>query len=128
MAMRTNKKPDLRGLTPESWHCVDCGVNTHPGSLGRAEMGQAFRWQNAAGALRVEEPSVTTEYSEGSEVYCVRNSVWAAAGMEPYGGCLCIGCLEQRLGRELRRKDFVRNHSFNSMPGTPRLLERRARP
>jgi hypothetical protein len=28
-----------------------------------------------------------------SEVYIVRDSVWKKAGMEPYGGCLCIGTL-----------------------------------
>ena len=26
--------------------------------------------------------------------------------MEPYGGCLCIGCLEKRIGRKLKPKDF----------------------
>jgi hypothetical protein len=87
----TTKKLDLRGKTPESWHCVDCGVNTHPGSLGRVEMEQAFAQQDAAGALWAAELGVTTTYNERSEVYIVRNSVWAAAGMEPFGGCLCIG-------------------------------------
>jgi hypothetical protein len=36
-----------------------------------------------------------------SEVYCVREAVWKAAGMAPFGGCLCIGCLEERLGRRV---------------------------
>ena len=53
-----------------------------------------------------------------------RNTVWKAAGMEPMGGCLCVGCLEKRLGRRLRPKDFTR-HPFNTMPGTKRLTERR---
>jgi len=43
---------------------------------------------------------------------------------EPYGGCLCIGCLENRIGRKLKPRDFTR-HTFNDMPGTDRLLERR---
>jgi hypothetical protein len=34
--------------------------------------------------------------------------------MEPYGGCLCIGCLERRIGRKLKPKDFERNHPFNN--------------
>jgi ClpX C4-type zinc finger len=41
-----------------------------------------------------------------SEWYMVRNAVWAAAGMTPDGGCLCVGCLERRLGRQLNHSDF----------------------
>src|SRR5262249_55879031 len=29
---------DARGKVPESWCCVDCGVNTAPGSKTRAEV------------------------------------------------------------------------------------------
>jgi hypothetical protein len=39
-------------------------------------------------------------------------------------GCLCIGCLEKRIGRRLKPKDFT-DHPFNQLPGTPRLLNRR---
>ena len=60
------------------------------------------------------------------EAYTVRNTVWKAAGMERMGGCLCVGCLEKRLGRRLRPKDFTR-HALNTMPGTDRLIERRNR-
>jgi len=45
--------------------------------------------------------------------------------MGPMGGCLCIGCLERRLGRRLTPKDFSRRHPFNKTPGTGRLIERR---
>jgi hypothetical protein len=46
--------------------------------------------------------------------------------MEGMGGCLCIGCLEQRLGRQLTPQDFPR-HPFNGdeMPATVRLRSRR---
>jgi hypothetical protein len=37
----------------------------------------------------------------------VHDAVWKAAGMEPYGGVLCIGCLEERLGRHLTADDFM---------------------
>ena len=42
-------------------------------------------------------------------------------------GCLCIGCLEKRIGRRLKPKDFLRGDPFNDdlLPGTPRLLKRR---
>ena len=32
-----NITKNLRGLVPESWACIDCGVNTAPGMLNRAE-------------------------------------------------------------------------------------------
>src|SRR5262245_52438604 len=72
---------DLEGLVPESWHCVDCGVNTAPGILNRADMEQAYRTSE----------SVVVRVGRDSEVYTVRNGVWERAGMEPMGGCLCIG-------------------------------------
>ena len=43
------------------------------------------------------------------------------------GGCLCIGCLEKRIGRVMRPKDFEREHPFNMVPGTPRLMKRQGR-
>ncbi|MFZ0605856.1 MAG: hypothetical protein WAN05_31670 [Roseiarcus sp.] len=63
---------------------------------------------------------------ELSEVYTVRSKIWEAAGMQPMGGCLCIGCLERRLGRMLTARDFLPKHPFNTFPGTERLLARRA--
>lgn len=85
-----------------------------------AKLGDA--WKNGEG--------VTYEVSAESEVYSVRDKVWAAAGMESRGGCLCIACLEKRLGRQLKPKDFKKGHPFNmpDMPGTPRLLQRRGKP
>jgi hypothetical protein len=39
---------DMRGAIPESWACVDCGINTAPGCLNRARMEQALAadWNN----------------------------------------------------------------------------------
>jgi len=115
------KQCDLKGLTPESWLCVDCHVNTAPGFPTRIEMERTY---NGA-ALRLEKPTISVQVNEHCEVYIVRDPVWKAAGMEPMGGCLCIPCLEKRLGRILKRKDFDRRHPFNSWPGTARLIERR---
>ena len=39
------------------------------------------------------------------EFYIVENDVWSAA-QGPDDGCLCIGCLETRLGRQLHGGDF----------------------
>jgi hypothetical protein len=98
---------DLKGCYPETWCCVDCGYNTAPGCLPRAEI-----------ELRLNsgESGLKQRYDHRSEVYMVRKRVWKAAGMEPMGGCLCIGCLELRLGRRLRPKDFQRDHPFSILP------------
>ena len=112
------KKPDLRGKVPESWRCIDCGINTAPGHLAREQMEQA---------LASADEGVTPTYNELTEIYAVKAQIWKAAGMTPLGGCLCIGCLERRLGRMLTAKDFIRKHPFNSLAGTERLLARRER-
>jgi len=64
--------------------CVDCGIDTCP-RTGKRGSRRKGRW----------------------EYYMVHNAVWAKAGMEPDGGHLCIGCLERRLGRMLRPRDFT---------------------
>jgi hypothetical protein len=108
----------LVGLMSEHHLCIDCGVNTAPGLSTRIEMELAFM---------DGRDGIPQTFTSDSEIYMVRDRIWKEAGMEPYGGCLCIGCLEKRLGRRLRPKDFDRNHVFNdpAMPGTPRLLKRR---
>ena len=118
-------KVNLDGEVPETWDCIDCGVNTAPCCLNRAQTEQALealgdRWDR-------NEEGVEKTINDRSEVYTVRAAVWKEAKVEPFGGCLCIGCLEKRLGRTLRPSDFLRGHPFNQMPGTERLLNRRGR-
>jgi ribosomal protein L34E len=111
-----------KGKMSEHHNCIDCGINTHPGASTREEVDNMLR----ASFLRTEPDRLgSIPFGENTEVYIVRDAVWKAAGMEPYGGCLCINCLESRLGRRLTAKDFSRRHPFNSLPGTQRLLERR---
>jgi len=110
------KGTTMIGLQPESWLCVDCGVNTAPGSPTRKEMELAFALYGEAKAYLTDE----------SEIYMVKDEVWRATGLDGMGGCLCIGCLEKRIGRRLKPGDFP-DHPFNSMPGTRRLLRRRRR-
>jgi hypothetical protein len=76
--------------------------------------------------LWIEKKS-SPEIGYDAEVYAVHDKVWRKAGMEPWGGCLCISCLEKRLGRRLKPKDFVPDDPFNAMPATERLLERQRR-
>jgi hypothetical protein len=58
------------------------------------------------------------------EYYMVRKAVWEESGMERYGGMLCIGCLENRLGRMLNSEDFT-DAPINHCPGSARLMSRR---
>ena len=115
---------DFKGIMSESHLCIDCGFNTSPGNLGRAEAEQEAARQIRRGKRNW---SVPFEYSSRCEVYIVHKHIWNAAGMEEYGGCLCIGCLEKRIGRELTPEDFDADHPFMLLPGTPRLLQRQGR-
>ena len=111
------------GRMSEHHLCVDCGMNTHPGASTKKEVAKAIWEARLAG----KEWKDAVTFDENTEVYDVRDRIWAEAGMEVYGGCLCIGCLEKRIGRRLRPKDFS-NHVFNSIPtGTERLLRRQGR-
>lgn len=40
------------------------------------------------------------------EWYTVHDAVWAAAGLRTHDAVLCVGCLEERLGRRLTPDDF----------------------
>jgi hypothetical protein len=105
---------DLRGKVTESWHCIDCDFNTAPGCFNRVEMEQA---------VAQDKWPIPQHINDQSEVYTVQDVVWAKAGNPD--GCLCIGCLEKRIGRRLKPKDFPRDRVFNRTPGTERLLSRR---
>jgi hypothetical protein len=54
--------------TPETWHCIDCSVNTAPGFPNRA----VLRAGIAAGSLSL--------YTPNQEVYTVTPKVWRKAG------------------------------------------------
>jgi hypothetical protein len=111
---------NLKGQVPESWACEDCGVNTAPGCLNRRQAEQAFA------IIRNGERNITQTFDKSTEVYTVKSKIWEASGMQPMGGCLCIGCLERRLGRRLTTNDFMPKDPFSKVPGTERLLARRA--
>jgi hypothetical protein len=102
----------------ESWLCVDCGWNTHPGCAS----GPEFRFAIAMGA-----DGDTVTFDRDTEVYDVRNAIWRQADMRPWSGCLCVGCLEKRIGRRLRPKDFSLHDRrlWANFPCTDRLLNRR---
>ena len=41
-----------------------------------------------------------------NEYYNVKDRVWELTGLGPDDGMLCIGCLEDRIGRKLQPEDF----------------------
>ena len=106
------------GDTPESWFCVDCGVDTAPGWLGRNAMIAAYR----ANGYTVPDIDSSAQ-SPDQEVYTVRDVIWWEAGKP--SGCLCIGCLETRLGRALTPHDFADARvNWPSPLDSPRLRAR----
>jgi hypothetical protein len=111
---------DMTGYTSDSHLCIDCGFNTAPGYPTRAELESKY-----AGIGRPAEVEACID--SNSEVFMLREKVWAETGVAGYGGCLCVGCVEKRIGRTLKPKDFLRGHAFNGprIPGSPRLLKRR---
>jgi hypothetical protein len=115
---------DMFGLIPDSYICVDCGMDTWPGHQTRAEVERSMRAAKAAGKTWKTSMTFTSE----TEVYYVHPHVWEASGVGFWNGCLCIGCLEKRLGRQLQPFDFMAEHAdgFNdpNLPGTRRRFER----
>ena len=97
-------------------HCVDCGTDTQPG----CDLRKVFQ------DLRKNGSASWTVRSDW-QLFTLLDAVWRRTGIEPYGGCLCIGCLENRIGRKLKPKDFTPHHPFLMLPGTPRLLKRQGR-
>jgi len=103
------------GLTT-SWLCADCRVNTAPGFPDGPTLRAVFAMGGSC------EATLGTEH----EVYVVRSRIWAKAGMRPWGGCLCIGCLERRLDRQLAPRDFSPGAELNRLSaGSMRLRDRR---
>jgi hypothetical protein len=85
-----------------SSHCKDCGMDTTP-CTGKRGRRHKERW----------------------EYYVVHDKLWARAGMKK--GFLCVRCLEKRIGRRLRPKDFtdVSINDPENLWDTPRLNSRK---
>jgi hypothetical protein len=80
-------KLSLKGLTPDSWNCVDCGANTAPGLKSRAEMEKAF-------AADLLDQGVKCRIGCETEVYYRAPSVFLSRVeflKSPSGACLRRG-------------------------------------
>jgi hypothetical protein len=110
---------------PVSFLCVDCGRNTAPGCSTRQEVFDAIQEARRQGLLNPNTKIGVMRGGHDSELYTVNDAVWARAKMEPKGGCLCILCLELRLHRKLKRRDFPPGEPLNWFFGTSLLMQRR---
>lgn len=108
----------IEGGHPASWNCADCGKNTAPGCLNAVDL-------VLSGARYSSDFEVV--FSTETELFQLRDAVWRSAAPEDARLVLCIGCVEKRLGRKLKPKDFQRNSGFENVPGSARLLSRRGR-
>jgi hypothetical protein len=80
--------------------------------LDGCSLGLPAPWVEHEG--RDHDPEIDTEdrcvdcgEEKIGEYYMVRNEVWAASGVAPNGGQLCLTDLERRIGRELTGEDFT---------------------
>jgi len=65
-------KFDLRGTTPESWACIDCGINTAPGMPSRVELERRYKTAVAIEKLSGEAPPLYNfTFDEHCEVLLV---------------------------------------------------------
>jgi len=82
------------------WDCVDCGANTR--ELGEYYMVLRSIWLQAGmrGPSDQDIADLRAGKYDGATYEKVRDLL-AAPGM------LCIGCLENRIGRKLTRYDFM---------------------
>ena len=138
--MHVRERISFKGLMSESYRCVDCGFDTAPGNLNRAkaeeellhrlQRGRRTGLLNSSSAIDTKRSTTSnaTTHSTASCLRIVHDHVWKAAGMQPYGGCLCIGCLETRIGRKLMPIDFPADAPLNNLPGTARLMRAKGRP
>jgi hypothetical protein len=116
---RLDDLPDEVSYATQAGYAVAALLSHYGGSFGLTDQDvTVFARAAAAGALiRLHDDddtrcsdcgTVTLSPEPGvrAEWYTVHDEVWAAAGAEPHGVILCIGCLEARLGRWLGPDDF----------------------
>jgi hypothetical protein len=67
----------LYGSVTDDWLCIDCGANTAPGVITRAETEAAMK---AHGAAWKDAPLGENRIGMDTEMYMVRTAVWEKAG------------------------------------------------
>jgi len=64
-------------------------------------------WSTHAPVLEIRIRCVDCGEEKAGEFYQVPDELWAASGLAPDGGELCLSCFEQRIGRPLVIEDFT---------------------
>jgi hypothetical protein len=111
-----------KGAIPESWNCVDCGVNTAPGLYGRAMMEAAIA---AIGVAAWEREGVEQTYDDQTEVYTVREAIWKRPAWIP----MAVACASAVWSSDsvAQTQGFPPGRCIHQVPTTPRLIERQGR-
>jgi hypothetical protein len=109
----------LEGLIPESWLCVDCGVNTAPGCLNRIEMEKAIEALGRDGK-RGEAFEFQSTISRRSTLFaplCGRQREWSQ-----WAGAFALVVLKSVLGVSCDPRIFyVATRSTRPMYQAPRV-------
>ena len=98
-------KADEAALAAFEKHAVETGL------LGTS-LGLPEPWEENEGLDHYAEISTTGRCVDcgeepPGEYYMVKDELWAAAGLAPNGGRLCLADLERRIGRPLEWWDFT---------------------
>jgi hypothetical protein len=111
----------LTGRMSEHYLCIDCGHNTHPGAATKREVAEAL-WRDRQNGVEWQDtvPMAQTLRNTWCAIKYGQMRAWSLGA-----GASASVCLEKRLGRRLRPKDFQHRHPFNTLPGSERLLKRR---
>lgn len=62
-----------------------------------------------------------------NEYYILKDNIWLETGVGKHDGKLCIGCVENRIGRKLNKNDFLDiqlNFTNDVCPRSERLINR----
>jgi len=57
--------------------------------------------------LATAEGETCEDCGKEPELYMVTDRLWRRSGMPTAAGGLCLSCLSARIGRPLRRRDFL---------------------
>lgn len=96
---------------PGNLDCIHCLIKKHPGipSEHRLEIAWIHYIQQENKPYNIDKGCKDCRGID--QPYMVLNSVWKAAKMKK--GFLCLACLEKRLNRRLKLRDFMQNAPIN---------------
>jgi hypothetical protein len=109
LTLRARDQADADARALDGWSCWACSEGKQALDLGLPEPWDEHENHD-------DEPEVDTRFRcvdcgvdthNSGEYYSVSDEVWAASGLAPNDGMLCLADLERRIGRELILDDFT---------------------